>query len=364
MGSRVVLHIGSMKSGTTFLQSALAQNEATLADAGVRFLGGGFGKQVRAVQQVLKAPKEKPSRWLSLVDEASSGDQETSIVSMEFLSFANDNAVGRFLEPMAGLDVRVVVTVRDQLRAIPAQWQTYSRNQGLDGWPTYLKHIQPRKSGLRRTVAERTFNRAQDLGPMLERWRARPEVNDLVVATVPSPGAPKSELWHRFCKAAGIPPESADLSSVRENASLGYASCDYLRRANRHLTEIPRRKYRRGIWDLARDALRPLHEEEGRPPLDRRTAEFACERNGAIREAITARADRVIGTLDDLPLTDVEDRPRRVEPPPHNQVVRAAEVAWNHLAAQMDERPGERPGELDPLVAETARLIRVVNGWG
>jgi hypothetical protein len=368
MGPRVVLHIGSMKSGTTFLQSAIGQNQETLAEAGVRFLGGSFGKQVKAVRQVLQAPDpetegRKRSRWLSLVEEAASGDWQTSIVSMEFLSFANDEAVGRFLEPLAGLDVRVVVTVRDQLRAIPAQWQTYTRNQGFDDWATYLKNIQPRKTGFRRSRALRTFSRAQDLAPVLERWGARPEVTELVVVTVPSPGAPKDELWSRFCTASAIPPESADLSSVRDNPSLGYASCDYLRRVNRHLSEVPRRQYRRGIWLLARDALRPLHDDEGRPPLDQRAAAFACERNGEIREAVTARADRLVGTLEDLPLTAAGDRPRRVDPPPSDQVMRAAETAWDHLALQVGEAPGGRPDDLDPLVADSARLIRLANGW-
>jgi hypothetical protein len=368
MGPRVVLHIGSMKSGTTFLQSALGQNQTALADDGIRFLGGSFGKQVKAVRQVLQAPGQgstgrKRSRWLSLVDEAASGDWHTSIVSMEFLSFANDEAVGSFLDPLAGLDVRVVVTVRDQLRAIPAQWQTYTRNQGFDDWATYLKNIQPRKTAIRRSRALRTFSRAQDLAPVLERWRARPEVDELVVVTVPAPGAPKDELWSRFCIAAGIPPETADLSSVRDNPSLGYASCDYLRRVNRHLADIPRRQYRRGIYLLARDALRPLHEDEGRPPMDRRAAGFACERNGEIRDAVTAQADRLVGTLDDLPLTAAGDRPRRVDPPPQDQVLRAAETAWSHLALQVGQVPGERPGDLDPLVADSARLIRLANGW-
>jgi hypothetical protein len=369
VGKRVILHIGAMKSGTSFLQSSLAQNQQALADAGVSFLGGSFGKQSRAVREVLQPPghevrARKKSRWLALVDEASSEDRQTSIVSMEFLSFAGDEAVGRFLEPLAGFDVCVVVTVRDQFRAIPAQWQTYTRNQGLDDWPTYLRNIQANLSGRRQTRALRTFRRAQELPPVLGRWRDRSEVDELAVVTVPPPGAPKDELWRRFCTATGIPPEAADLSSVRDNPSLGYASCDYLRRLNHHVSKVPPRQYRRAVRPLARESLVHLREEEGRPPMDAGAAAFALERNAALREAVTARADRIVGTLDDLPLTDAGDRPRQVDPPPHDQVVRAAEVAWDHSAAKVEEPPGERPGELDRLVAEGARLMRLANGWG
>jgi hypothetical protein len=369
MGTRVILHIGAMKSGTTFLQSSLVENQRALADAGVSFLGGSYDKQKRAVREVvqpagLEIKARKKSRWLSLVDEALSEDRQTSIVSMEFLSFADDEAVGRVLEPLAGFDVRVVVTVRDQFRAIPAQWQTYTRSKGRDDWSTYLKHIQGTRLGLRKSHALRNFRRAQDVAPVLVRWRARPEVDELAVVTVPPPGAPRVELWLRFCAAAGIPPEAADLSSVRDNPSLGYASCDYLRRINRHLTKIPQGPYRLAIWTLAREALVQLREEEGRPPLDRGAAAFACRRNEVIREAVTAQANRLVGTLDDLPVTDNGDRPRRIDPPSHDHVVRAAEVGWDYSAAQLDEAPGERPRELDRLVAEGARLLRMAHGWG
>jgi hypothetical protein len=367
MGTRVILHIGAMKSGTTFLQSSLVQNQQALGDAGVSYLGGSFERQIRAVRELLqpqglqiKARKE--SRWLSLVDEASLEDRQTSIVSMEFLSFADDETVGRVLEPLAGFDVRVVVTVRDQFRAIPAQWQTYTRSRGRDDWSTYLKHIQGRSFGLRKRYALRNFRRAQDVAPVLGRWRARPEVDELAVVTVPPPGAPKDELWLRFCAAAGIPPEAADLSSVQDNRSLGYASCDYLRRINRHLTKIPQGRYRLAIRTLAREALVQLREDEGRPPLDRGAAAFACDRNAVIREAVTAHANRLVGTLDDLPLADNGDRPHRIDPPLHDHVVRAAEVGWDHSAAKV-EAPGQRPRELEHLVAEGARLMRLANGW-
>ena len=368
MGTRVILHIGAMKSGTTFLQSALVQNRQALADAGCSYLGGSFDTQTRAVREVvqptgLEIKPRKRSRWLSLVDAVASEAQQTAIVSMEFLSFADDEAVGRVLEPLADFDVSVIVTVRDQSRAIPAQWQTYTRSQGRDDWPTYLRHIRGRYFGPRKPRALRNFRRAQDVGPVLERWRARPEVDELAVITVPPPGAPQDELWLRFCRAAGIPPMAVDLSSVHYNPSLGYASCDYLRRINRHLADVPLGAYRGVIRTLARQALVQLREDEGRPHLNRGAAAFAYDRNGAIREAVSARADRLVGTLDDLPLADSRDRPRRIDPPRHEHVVRAAEAGWDHVAAQLDEAPGERPRELDRLVADGARLMRLANGW-
>lgn len=368
MGKRVILHIGAMKSGTSFVQSILTQNQEALAREGVYFLGGSFAKQARAVREVLQPPgytlpPAKESRWLALIDEVAAEDRETSLVSMEFLSFAQDEAVGRFLEPLAGYDVQVVLTLRDQFRAIPAQWQTRCLNQGQEDWAMYLRSIRARRLGRRQIRAWRTFRRTQDMAPVLERWRARPEVNELTVVTVPPPDAPKNELWRRFCDATGIQHEAPDLSAVRANPSMGYASCDYMRRLNGHLAEVPPRLYRRGIRPLAHRVLVNLRDEEGRPPLDRRAAAFAGQRNERLRAAVTTHADRLVGSLDDLPLTDGGNSPRRVDPPPLDQVVRAAVVAWDHAAGQLEGEPGQRPDELDALVEDAARLLRLAHGW-
>jgi len=368
MGKRVILHIGAMKSGTSFVQSVLTQNQQALARAGVCFLGGSFGKQSEAVREVLQPPgyevtPNKESRWLALVDEAVAESRPTSLVSMEFLSFAGGNEVGRFLEPLAGYDVRVVLTLRDQFRAIPAQWQTRNLNQGRDDWATYLRSVRGPRLGRQQIRAWRTYRRTQHMAPVLERWRARPEVDEIAVVTVPPSGAPREELWRRFCDAAGIQLEAPDLSSVRSNPSLGYASCDYLRRLNEHLADVPPRSYRQAIRPLAQKVLVNLREEEGRPPLDRAAAAFAGKRNEVLREAITTYADRVVGSLDDLPLTVVGTHPPRVDPPPHEQVVRAATRAWDHAAAQLEGEPGRRPAELDRLVEDGARLLRRAHGW-
>ncbi|MEZ5096667.1 MAG: hypothetical protein R2731_11460 [Nocardioides sp.] len=249
MSARVVLHIGTMKSGTSFIQSVLGANQRELAAQGCVFLGGRFGAQSRAVRDIYRLPaqpRRNRRRWARLAAQARELDAGAALVSMEFLSFAGDAAVAEFLEPLEGLDVRVVLTVRDQFRAIPAQWQTYTRNFGTDAWPAYLRAIQaPRLRGTRPSRAYSTFHRAQDVVPMLQRWGHAAGVSGLDVVTVPGPGAPRDELWRRFAAVAGVPQGVVDLERSRDNPSLGFASCDYLRRLNTHLADVAPRRYRR-----------------------------------------------------------------------------------------------------------------------
>ena len=361
---RVVLHVGAMKTGTSYLQSLLGHNQDALAEAGFDFLGGRFGVQARAVRDVLALPKE-PRRnqrgWARIAKEARQLDGRTGLVSMEFLSFAKPRHVAAFLEPLEGLDVEVVMTVRDQLRTVPAQWQTYTRNFGTEDWGTYLRAIE----GGRRAKDSRghmTFHRAQDILPALERWASAPQVRRVHVLTVPAdPDAPRDELWHRFRAATGIPEVPVDVAELRDNASLGFGSCDLLRRMNPHLADVRPARYRNGIVTLAREVLAPRRPEESRPRLDRRAAKWARARNEELRAQLGRY--ELHGTLDDLPVPDdLGDHPRRVPAEAPEEAVAAGRAVWAHLAGQAGA--GDRPpSDPDALAEGTARLLRTVRGW-
>jgi hypothetical protein len=364
VAERVVLHIGTMKSGTSFVQSALASNPAVLDAAGARYLAAKFGRQAKAVRDMYRHPA-RPRRWDAMAREARLFDGDAGVISMEFLSFAQDEQVEHFLAPLADLRVEVVLTVRDQFGAIPAQWQTFTRNFGTDGWDTYLRRIDAPSFGRRRrSRAAVTFRRAQDVVGILGRWSADSRVASVTVVTLPPPGAPREELWRRFCRAARLPIEHAELGEVHENTSLGYASCDVLRRLNVHLDDVKPRFYRKVMRPLARDALAPLRASETRPELHRRGAELATDLNRQIRDTVSRSSFGLVGSLDDLPVPDRVDSPHQVVPPPPDDVRRAALAVRSCAAEALDVPPGPAPTDLDELVAETARVLRKANDWG
>jgi hypothetical protein len=366
LADRVVLHIGTMKSGTSFVQSALMGNEPALADAGYVYLGKTFAKQSRAVRiELSKDPDRRGKRlWRGLIEEARLHPGKAGVISMEFLSFARGRQLDALLEPLAGLEVQVVLTVRDQFRAIPAQWQTFVRNFGTDDWESYLRLIEaPRLGRGRDSRAFMTFHRAQDLVPMLERWSEHPLVSQLDVVTVPPSQAPRDELWRRFCTTVGLPFDATRLEDTRDNSSLGYASCDYLRRLNVHLSDVAPRHYRRAIRPLTREVLGPLRGEQGRPELDERGSSYALGLNEKVRVAVTRAGYGFVGSLDDLPVHTGGQVPSLVPPAPADQVLRAADATWDHYAQELGVDPTSRPAGLDPVVADGARLLRKVHGW-
>jgi hypothetical protein len=354
-----------MKTGTSYLQSLLGKNQDAMAAAGFDFLGGKFGVQARAVRDLLNLPRT-PVRnrrgWQAIAEDAHRLDGRTGIVSMEFLSFASDRHVAEFLTPLEGLEVEVVMTVRDQFRTIPAQWQTYTRNFGTEDWGSYLRSIEPSRLRSRSSSrAHMTFHRAQDLLPALERWSAAPQVTRTHVVTVPAPGAPREELWDRFRAACGIPEVAIDLAQVHDNPSLGYGSCDYLRRMNEHLQDVRPKRYRAAVVGLSRSVLVKRRGEESRPELDLRGARFARTRNQALRDAVAGY--RLSGSLDDLPVpADLGAYRRSVAGVDPGEVGAAGLAVWHHLAEGLGV-DGVPPGDLDALVADNARMLRRLKGW-
>jgi hypothetical protein len=367
VADRVVLHIGTMKSGTSFIQSALMSNPEMLDAAGARYLGETFGRQAKAVRDVYRRPgrPRRHTRWQALVDEARSFEGDVGIISMEFLGFAQADQLAPFLDPFEGLPIDVLLTVRDQFRAIPAQWQTFTRNFGADDWATYLRRIDHTPwSADRKSRASLTFRRAQDVVGVLDRWSADPRVGSLTVVTLPPPEAPREELWHRFCTAAGLSIGDIVLEEARENTSLGYASCDFLRRLNPLLEDVKPRLYRKGMRPLAREVLAPLRETEGRPELDRRGAEFARGLNQKIRDAVRTGGYDVVGTFDDLPVPVDLDQPEHAVPPAIELVHRAASRTREHAVEVLGKDVRRAPEGLDDLVADCARLLRRAYRWG
>ena len=56
----VYLHIGAMKTGTTYLQQLVYANRKSLRGAGLVLPGSNWGRQVRGVQDVMRLGRRDP----------------------------------------------------------------------------------------------------------------------------------------------------------------------------------------------------------------------------------------------------------------------------------------------------------------
>lgn len=365
MAERLVLHIGTMKSGTSFVQSVLTSNPEAMAAQGLHFPLEKFGRQSRAVRLMFRSAVDSKNQlpWHGLIESARAFEGNAAVVSMEFLSFSQPHKIAELLAPAQGLEIEVILSVRDQFRAIPAQFQTYCRNFGTESWESYLRTIQARSRRAAKTRAHRTFHRAQDVASILDNWAGAAGVNRVSVVTVPPPDAPKELLWRRFAEAAGFAPDGFRTDGLDSNESIGLASCDYLRRLNTHLRDIKPKRYREGVRPTIREVLAPLRAEEGRPYFDEPGQDYAAHLNATIHAAVERHQSRLVGDLRDLPTTPTtEPTPARLSPPV-SDVLRAAESVTHYCADGLGTpRPATSP-DLDQAVATSARLLREFRGW-
>ncbi|WP_181312355.1 hypothetical protein [Nocardioides campestrisoli] len=236
MPGRLVLHVGAMKSGTTFIQSRLFANKAMLRSRGVLVPGREWLSQVYAAKHLLEGQGRMWEKHAARVSE----HDGTSVISMEYLGPARPAAAARVRETVAG-EIEVVITARDLNRSIAAMWQETLQNGRTWTWQEYLDGIVAYRPGHREAgqpgpETGRTFWRQQNLVRMAQTWGQAVGPENVTVLTVPHPGAPRDLLWERFASVLGTDPEGF-APAPTQNESLGAASALVMRRLNELLEE-------------------------------------------------------------------------------------------------------------------------------
>jgi hypothetical protein len=267
-GPAVFLHIGAMKTGTSFLQRLMSLNKENLASGGYLFAGENWNDQALAVRdllgilgrgQVLRAETE--GRWERLAAEMAGYDGTAAILSHEFLSFAEKKVAARAVKTLSrrGAEVHAVLVVRDAMQVLPAQWQTHCRSGGSLSWPEFARGAGSLREGpegldgpdapaesAQEPVDDgaRVFERTQGVPRMLETWGRAVGSKRLHVITVPPSGSDPMVLWERFASVLGVDPALATEPVPRSNTSLGQASAELMRRMNTALGPMPITDYR------------------------------------------------------------------------------------------------------------------------
>jgi hypothetical protein len=221
MASRLILHIGLQKSGTTYLQELIASGVEELAAAGVVYPVTPAGKRRRRTENHewasygLLGPEypwvseqraaAEQGAWKALERQVAR-TKGTVLLSAEALSVIRSPAIRDLLDRLGVDDVEVVVTARSLNRSLPSLWQQHVRNGRRLGFVRYLDML-----GEQRRLPEARIEEDGDLhlwrafavGRLARRW-AR-EVGESRVRFVTSPGRPPQLLWARFAEAIGVP---------------------------------------------------------------------------------------------------------------------------------------------------------------
>lgn len=261
---KVLLHVGTPKTGTSYLQDVLFRNREVLRTQGILYPADRFDEHFLAALDLMRLPwggleTQAVGAWDRLSTQVRDWPG-TSIISHEILSTASPTQIDRALKSFGdGVEVHLIVSVRDLVRQVPAEWQENLKHRSLVSYARFLEII---GDPARDTKIGSWFWGAQEIPDILDRWGATLPPSQVHLVTVPRPGAAPDELWRRFSRAFGLDGLDLDLTPERANPSLGVPETALLRLINKRVTTV-----------VAPSDYRPLVRELlAHQTLSRRTA--------------------------------------------------------------------------------------------
>ncbi|MCT2585508.1 hypothetical protein [Actinophytocola gossypii] len=300
---RVFLHVGTPKSGTTYLQEVLWRNRDSLRADGVRYPGARPDEQFLATLDLLERDFHGVSdpavrdAWERISTEARAW-HGTSVISHEMLAPATPEMVRRAMNSFGNAEVHVVCTARDLARQLPAVWQEDVKNSGQLTFDEFSRSL--RGDTTVNPYFANTFWGYQDIPAFLRTWAADLPPERVHVITLPR-GAARDTLWRRFAEVVGVDPVRPVEVDVR-NPSTGVVETNLLRLLNR--AGVREDLGWPGYENLVKEflALEVLAGRPGSVPLtlpveDRPWVEQWCKDTV---EAIRAAGYHVVGDLGDL----------------------------------------------------------------
>lgn len=237
MTRRLLLHVGTPKTGTSLLQHALHVRRDELAERGLLYPGTRPDAHFLAALDLMQLrwgglEEQARGAWSALVEQARGWDGDV-VVSHEILGAATAAQARRALDELAGpgTEVRLVVSARDLVRQLPAEWQENVKHRRS---LTFAEFVAQLRDPRRRRRISRWFWSVQDLPDLLDRWAVGLDPAAVHLVTVPPPGSPPALLWQRYVDAFDL--GDHDLRPLgRANASLGVPESAMLRRLNERL---------------------------------------------------------------------------------------------------------------------------------
>ncbi|MBA2444610.1 MAG: hypothetical protein H0V49_04690 [Nocardioidaceae bacterium] len=301
------LHVGVAKTGTTYLQRNLWLNRKRLRKHGVLYPGDTHAAHFHASLDLRDttfhhSADDVAGAWPRLVEETNAWSG-AAVISHEMFARTPPDKIQVAVGDFAPAEVRVVLTVRDLGRQLPAVWQERLKNRDHQTFSEFLEAVmaaaplgRAQSSGL-----DEPFWIPQDVAAVAERWAAVVRPESIILVTVPPSGADRSELWRRFSEAVELPAVDYERDNLRSNESLGTAETELLRRFNARLPDdYPWPAYRRQIKrSFAKETLaaQRTHGSLSVPqPWQRQVDEVAS----ATIAALTEGGYRVVGRLEDL----------------------------------------------------------------
>ncbi len=366
MARRLLLHVGTPKSGTTYLQSVWWANQAELRDQGVLLPGEGVHEHfwascvVRDNRRLLRSlPEQAAGAWQRVLEQSAAWSGDV-LVSHELFSPAPDDRVAAALAEVAEVaeEVHVVLTARDLARQLPAEWQQRTKHGRFQRLSEFVEEV--------RTEPASPFWRVQDVPAVLERWSQGVPAERVHLVVLPPPGGPRTFLWDRLCALTGVDGAGMAERAGAGNESLGLVEAETMRRVSERLNGDGLAKSTERLMKgfFAEQILRAPEPEKIVAPAE--VHPWLRERAEESVAALEPRGYDVVGCLGDLVPGPEPARGRGPEDVGEEEVAGAAVAALARFVRHEERvrRTGRRhdaaPAEDDePEPEDASRLARL-----
>jgi hypothetical protein len=364
----VIVHVGTPKTGTSFVQDVLFLNRDTLAQQGILYPADRFDEHFLAALDLMELhwgglETQAVGAWDRLAERVRAWDG-TVIISHEILATASRQQVRRAFDSFGDAEVHVVLSARDLVRQIPAEWQeNVKHRRGLDYAGFLAKITDPARAD---GELASWFWGVQEVPDILDRWAGTLPPERVHLVTVPKPGAPRDLLWRRFAQVLGLDPDALAPETTRGNPSMGVPETALVRRINKRVNggTLVNEDYRRLVRELL--AHRTLSQRSGSPRLALPPAvrTWAAELSDRWIAELETRGYDVVGSLDDLRPSPAADE-TYVDPDTPDEAA-VADAAVDAIVALLEEAARSHAAEQrlrGDLDAASAEIDRGLSLW-
>lgn len=359
----VFLHIGTRKSGTSYLQKALRESVPQLEAQGLNLAyhtrKGQVERQLTPFQEYAaggpRAAVEASNA--ELLQRITKATQTRHLITLEDLAELPEQAADALVEPLLGFDLHLVVTARHWGLTIPSEWQQDVKERKSVTYRDFLDAIRDRTPG------SAQFLMRQDLPVLLQRWGKHLPADRIHVVAVPPSSRTEGTLMELFCGLIGVDPSTLKIPTGDINASISLDQAELLRQVNIALGDrLPDLEgdYRFGVREwLTRGSL--MKRKSGSIRIPAEDAGWCTEAAQAQFDAVKGLGVDLIGDPADLVVAaGTKTGPAAVSETEVNDVAvnALADLATRHWA-ELSEQAAERAAlvaERDALAARIAEL--------
>ena len=232
---KVFLHLGLAGTGAAFIEPALLVHAEGLAAVGVSAPAISQEELFRVALEIRRTHKEHgyqrtevEGTWAE-VCRRFRRTQGTVVLSHELLAAAAADQAAQLLDALAGLEVHLVLTVRDPGTQVLAQWSEQVKAGGSLSFAEFREQILAPDSGSDTALQ---FWAGQDVEAVLARWGALVPSERVHVLPVPHTDDPRPAVWAELGRLVGFDAAAFPLGARAIQPALGSTEVAVLRGVN------------------------------------------------------------------------------------------------------------------------------------